>query len=63
MCIPHGATGSSDSGYIEEETPKKKLHKLPKAIFEHGDPSYDGVVLEYRKPAIKKNFFEKLLGL
>ena len=62
MCIPHGATGSTDSGYIED-TPKKKVQKLPKDIFEHGDPNYDGVVLEYRKPAIKKNFFEKLLGL
>ena len=63
MCIPHGATGSSDSGYMEEATPKKKVQKLPKAIFENGDPNYDGVVLEYKKPASKKNFFAKLLGL
>ena len=63
MCIPHGATGSKDSGYIEDDKPRKKIEKLPKAIFENGDPDYDGVVLEYKKPIKKKNFFEKLLGL
>jgi len=63
MCIPHGATGSKDSGFIETSPPRKKIEKLPKAIFEHGDPNYDGVVLEYKKPTPKKNFFEKLLGL
>ena len=63
MCIPHGATGSKDSGYIDDAKPRKKIEKLPRAIFEHGDPDYDGVVLEYVKPKPKKNFFEKLLGL
>ncbi len=63
MCIPHGATGSKDSGYIEDGKPRKKVEKLPKAIFENGDPNYDGVVIEYKKPEPKKGFLQKVFGL
>ena len=63
MCIPHGATGTKSNGFIKDDKPRKKVEKLPKAIFENGDPDYDGVVLEYVKPEPKKNFFAKLIGL
>ena len=63
MCIPHGATGSKSNGYIKESKPRKKIQRLPKEIFEHGDPNYDGGIIEYIKPEPKKNFFEKFLGI
>ena len=62
MCIPHGATGTKSNGFIKEDRPHKKVEKLPKAIFENGDPDYDGVVIEYVKPEPKKSFLGKVFG-
>ncbi len=62
MCLSHSGGGKIDSGYIDT-APPKSIKRVSKAVFEHGDPNYDGEVIEYHKPKPKKNFFEKLFGL
>ncbi|WP_415395844.1 hypothetical protein [Sulfurimonas sp. CS5] len=39
MCIPHGATGKKDNGYIELK-PKKHIKRVSQTIFENGDPNF-----------------------
>lgn len=61
MCIPHGATGKKDNGYVEEK-PKKHIEKVSKELFEHGDPNF---VDERTKPYVPKKkggFFEKFFS-
>ena len=62
MCIPHGAGGSKDSGYIETK-PKKHIKKVPQEIFEKGDPNFiDERQLDDKKQKEKKSFFDSLFG-
>jgi len=60
MCIPHGATGSTDSGYVDVK-PKKHVKKVPQGEFEKGDPSFiDERVVENKNNKVKKSFFNSL---
>jgi len=62
MCIPHGAGGSKDSGYIETK-PKRHVEKVPQEIFEKGDPNFvDERRPEDEKQKEKKSFFDSLFG-
>lgn len=58
MCMPHGGAGKTDSGYIEIK-PKKHIKKMPKDIFEKGDPKFvDERTKPYIKPQEKKSFLD-----
>lgn len=60
MCIPHGAGGSKDNGYIEIK-PKKHIKKVSQDVFEKGDPNFvDERTSEYEKPKSKKSLLAKL---
>ena len=62
MCIPHGATGSKDSGYIDTK-PKKHINKVSQDIFEKGDPNFvDERHQVDKKDEDKKSFFDSLFG-
>ena len=61
MCIPHGATGSKDSGYVEIK-PKKHIEKISQDRFEKGDPNFvDERTAENKNTKSKKSFFSSLL--
>ena len=60
MCIPHGATGKKDNGYIEIK-PKKHIEKVSQTVFESGDPDFiDERTSLHIKPKEKKSFFSSL---
>ena len=60
MCIPHGASGKKDSGYIEIK-PKKHIIRVSQSVFEKGDPEFiDERTTMYIKPKLKKSFFSSL---
>ena len=60
MCIPHGATGSKDSGYIVTK-PKKHIEKVSQNIFEKGDPDFvDERKIDDKKSGLRKSFFGSL---
>ena len=47
MCIPHGAIGTVDNGFIEKKE-KKHIKMVSKEQFEKGDPNFvDERVEEY----------------
>ena len=63
MCIPHGATMPSNSGYVKEEKPKKHIEKVPQEQFEHGDPNFvDERKTEDESKNKEKSFFESLFS-
>ena len=60
MCIPHGAMGSTDNGYIDDK-PKKHVKRVSQQEFEKGDPDFvDERTSEY-KPKKKETFLETLI--
>ena len=60
MCIPHGAMGGKDNGYVKEEKPKKHIAKVSQDVFEKGDPDFvDERISEY-KPKKKGSFLSSL---
>ena len=60
MCIPHGAMGSRDSGYVDDK-PTKHVEKVSQREFEKGDPDFvDERTSEY-KPKKKETFLETLV--
>ena len=62
MCIPHGATGSIDSGYVEKKA-KKHVEKVSKEVFEKGDPNFvDERTLESDKPEKEKSMCDRIFG-
>ena len=61
MCIPHGAAGRKDNGYVEIKE-KKHVQMVSQDEFEHGDPKFiDERTQKYEKPKAKKSFLDKLL--
>jgi len=61
MCIPHGAAGRKDNGYVEIK-PKKHIKMVSQDEFEHGDPKFvDERKDKYEKPKPKKSFLDKLI--
>jgi len=62
MCIPHGAMGSKDNGYVQEDKPKKHIQRVSKEQFEKGDPDFvDERISEYipkKKHSIFSFLFE-----
>ncbi len=40
MCIPHGAMGSKDNGFVKEDKPKKHIKRVSQDQFEKGDPDF-----------------------
>lgn len=61
MCIPHGATGSKDNGFVKEDKPKKHVARVSQAEFEKGDPDFvDERVSEY-KPKKNESFLDTLI--
>ena len=62
MCIPHGATGSIDNGYIETKE-KKHIKMVSKEQFEKGDPNFvDERTEEYMPKKQKFSLFDFLFG-
>ena len=62
MCIPHGATGTTDSGYVELN-PKKHIQRVSQDVFEKGDPNFvDERTTEYVKSKPKKSFLSSLFN-
>ncbi|EDZ62489.1 hypothetical protein SMGD1_2792 [Sulfurimonas gotlandica GD1] len=61
MCIPHGAVGRVDNGYIEIK-PKKHIKRVAQTIFENGDPNFvDERTSVHEKVKEKKSFLSSLL--
>ena len=62
MCIPHGAIGKKDSGYVDVK-PKRSVTRVSQDIFEKGDPDFvDERVIEYEKPKTNKSFLTKFFN-
>lgn len=57
MCIPHGATGTKNNGYVEKEKPKKSIKRVSQAEFEKGDPDFIDDRTKAYKPKKDKSFF------
>jgi hypothetical protein len=63
MCIPHGASMPTSSGYAKEEKPKKHIEKVSQEQFEKGDPNFvDERNTEDESKNKKKSFFEFLFS-
>jgi len=60
MCIPHGAMGSKDSGYIETK-PKKHIERVSQREFEKGDPDFVDERTSVYEPKKKESFLESLM--
>ena len=60
MCIPHGAMGGKDNGYVKEEKPKKHISKVSQDIFEKGDPDFIDERTSAYKPKKKASFLSSL---
>ncbi|MDF1884097.1 hypothetical protein JHD49_09115 [Sulfurimonas sp. SAG-AH-194-C21] len=61
MCIPHGAGGSKDNGFIKEDKPKKHIKRVSKEEFEKGDPDFVDERTSVYEPKGKKSFFSAIL--
>lgn len=61
MCMPHGAGGKTDSGYIDVK-PKKHIKKVSKDIFEKGDPDFIDERYLDKKTNDKKSLLDSLFG-
>ena len=60
MCIPHGAAGMKDNGYIDVKQ-KKHIVRVSQDVFEKGDPNFvDERTSEYVKPKTKKSFLSSV---
>ncbi|MBE0514888.1 MULTISPECIES: hypothetical protein [Sulfurimonas] len=63
MCIPHGAMGSVDNGYVKEDKPKKSIKRVSQEVFEKGDPNFvDERVKPYEPQKKKKGLLESLFS-
>ena len=61
MCIPHGMTGSTSNGFIEDDKPKKKIIMVSKSQFEKGDPDFVDERKTAYEPKVKKKSIFSLL--
>ena len=62
MCMPHGAGGSKDSGYIDIK-PKKHIKKVSQDIFEKGDPDFvDERIIHEEDHSTIKSLCDKIFG-
>ena len=61
MCIPHGATGSKDNGYVKPK-PKKHIQRVSQREFEKGDPDFVDERTEAYTPKKKGSFFDNLFS-
>ena len=62
MCIPHGATGTINSGFIEKGKPKKSIKRVSQSQFEKGDPSFIDERIKANEPKNEKSFLESLFS-
>ncbi|MEN8304085.1 MAG: hypothetical protein ABFQ64_08435 [Campylobacterota bacterium] len=60
MCIPSVATGSKDSGYVDDK-PAKHVEKVSQREFEEGDPGFVDERTSKYKPKKKETFLETLI--
>ena len=60
MCIPHGAMGSKDNGFIEDK-PKKHIQRVSQQEFEKGDPGFVDERTTAYVPKKKESFLESLV--
>ncbi len=60
MCIPHGMTTSSSSGFVSEKKEKKHIQKPSKMMFEKGDPNFVDERIKRDAPKKKEGFFSSL---
>ena len=61
MCIPHGAMGSKDNGYIETKE-KKHIKKVSQREVEKGDPDFVDERKTPYTPKKKGSFFDELFS-
>ena len=60
MCIPHGASGTKNNGFVKKSRPAKPVTRVSQDEFEKGDPDFiDERTTEYI-PKKKKSFIDKL---
>ncbi len=62
MCIPHGAMGSKDNGYVKEAKPKKHIQKISQREFEKGDPNFVDERKTAYVPKKKGSFLDDLFS-
>jgi hypothetical protein len=60
MCIPHGAMGGKDNGFVKEEKPKKHITRVSQDVFEKGDPNFIDERISVYKPKKKGSFLSSL---
>ena len=62
MCIPHGAMGGKDNGFVKEDKPKKPIVRVSQQEFEKGDPDFiDERTSKYEPKTKKLSFFDALI--
>lgn len=58
MCIPHGAMGSKDNGFVKVDKPKKHIKRVSQDQFEKGDPDFvDERITAYEPKKKEESFF------
>ena len=62
MCIPHGAMGSKDNGYVKEAKPKKHIKRVSQREFEKGDPDFVDERTSKYTPKKKGSFFDNFFS-
>jgi len=62
MCIPHGAMGGKDNGFVKEDKPKKHIARVSQDMFEKGDPDFIDERTSTYIPKKKSSLFSSLFN-
>jgi len=62
MCIPHGASRTTNNGFIKEKKSIKHIQRVSQREFEKGDPDFVDERTSKYEPKKKGSFFDDLFS-